>query len=195
MSSNFGSVPKFVSSADARKTFWLKSLLSSRSGDDCCVIRPLVRGLWLNTLKSSTVIKIIDTWFHGAGFQQYIFLDSGPQFGAAKFKNYCKEHYITPLVSSACFPQSNDLAESAVTSAKYLLLKSENYTDFFLHETIRLFHEAIFPFPRIQLSILICGFWFRWSTFLRTMPTDFTQRDVFSVVFNPNPESWLVEFI
>jgi hypothetical protein len=130
MSSNFGSVPKLLFSVDARKPFLLKALLSSRSGDDCCVIRPLVRGLWLNTLKSSTVIKIIDTWFHGAGFQQYIFLDSGPQFGAAKFKNYCKEHYITPLVSSACFPQSNDLAEIAVTSAKYLLLKSENYTDF-----------------------------------------------------------------
>jgi hypothetical protein len=26
----------------------LKALLSSRSGDDCCVIRPLVRGLWIN---------------------------------------------------------------------------------------------------------------------------------------------------
>jgi hypothetical protein len=28
-------------------------------------------------------------------------------------------------------------------------------TGFFLHETIRLFHEAIFPFPRTQLSLLI----------------------------------------
>jgi hypothetical protein len=32
-------------SVDARKTFLLNALLSSRSGDDCCVIRPLVRGL------------------------------------------------------------------------------------------------------------------------------------------------------
>jgi hypothetical protein len=47
MSSNFGSVPKFLSSVDARKTILLKALLSLRSGDDCCVIRPLVRGLWL----------------------------------------------------------------------------------------------------------------------------------------------------
>jgi hypothetical protein len=30
---------------DARKTFLRKALLSSRSGDDCCVIRPLLRGL------------------------------------------------------------------------------------------------------------------------------------------------------
>jgi hypothetical protein len=48
MSSNFGSEPKLLFSVDARKTFLLKALLSSRSGDDCCVIRPLVRGLWLN---------------------------------------------------------------------------------------------------------------------------------------------------
>jgi hypothetical protein len=34
----------------------------------------------LHTQKSSTVIKIIDTWFHGVGFPQYIFSDSGPQF-------------------------------------------------------------------------------------------------------------------
>jgi hypothetical protein len=37
-----------LSSVDARKTFLLKALLSSRSGDDCCVIRPLVRGLWVD---------------------------------------------------------------------------------------------------------------------------------------------------
>jgi hypothetical protein len=34
------------------------------------------------------------------------------------------------LVSSACFPKSNSLAESAVKSAKYLLLKSDSYMDF-----------------------------------------------------------------
>jgi hypothetical protein len=84
----------------------------------------------LNTLKSSTVIKIIDTWFHGVGFPQYIYLDSGPQFNAAEFKDYCEKHLITPLLSSACFPQSNGLAESTVKAAQYLLLKSENYTDF-----------------------------------------------------------------
>jgi hypothetical protein len=33
-------------------------------------------------------------------------------------------------VSSACFPQSNGLAKSAVKAAKYLLLKSDNYADF-----------------------------------------------------------------
>jgi hypothetical protein len=61
----------------------------------------------LTTLKLSTVMKTIDTWFHGVGFPQYIYLDSGPQFNAAEFKDYCAKHFIKPLVSSACFPQSN----------------------------------------------------------------------------------------
>jgi hypothetical protein len=84
----------------------------------------------LHTQKSSTVIKIIDTWFHGMGFPHYLFSDSGLQFAAAEFKEYCKGHHITPLVSSACFPKSNGLAERAVKSAKYLLLKSHSYMDF-----------------------------------------------------------------
>jgi transposase InsO family protein len=84
----------------------------------------------LHTQKSSTVIKIIDTWFQGVGYPQYIFSDSGPQFAAAEFKGYCKGHHITSLVSSACFPKSNGLAESAVKLAKYLLLKSDSYMDF-----------------------------------------------------------------
>jgi hypothetical protein len=45
---------------DARKTFLLKALLSSRSGDDCCVIRPLVRGLWLDLSTHFTFTVIYD---------------------------------------------------------------------------------------------------------------------------------------
>jgi hypothetical protein len=71
--------------------------------------------------RNHLVIWIIDTWFHGVGF---------PQYAAAEFKEYSKGHHITPLVSSACFPKSNGLAESAVKWAKYLLLKSDSYMDF-----------------------------------------------------------------
>jgi hypothetical protein len=93
-----------------------------------CASRPACAPL--TTLKLSTVIKTIDTWFHGVGFPQYIYLYSGPRFNTAKFKDYCDKRFIMPLVSSACFPQSNGLAEAAVKSIKYLLLQSENYTDF-----------------------------------------------------------------
>jgi hypothetical protein len=84
----------------------------------------------LQSQTSSTVIKIIDNWFCGVGYPQYVFSDSGPQFAAAEFKEYCKKHHITPLVSSACYPMSNGLAESSVKTIKYLLLKSDNYIDF-----------------------------------------------------------------
>jgi hypothetical protein len=84
----------------------------------------------LQSQTSSTVINIIVTWFCGVGYPQYIFSDSGPQFAAAEFKEYCRKHHIIPLVSSACYPQSNGLAESSVKSVKYLLLKSNNYIDF-----------------------------------------------------------------
>jgi transposase InsO family protein len=84
----------------------------------------------LQSQTSSTVIKIIDNWFRGVGYPQYVFSDNGPQFAAAEFKKYCKKHHITPLVSSACYPKSNGLAESSVKYVKYLLLKSDHYIDF-----------------------------------------------------------------
>jgi transposase InsO family protein len=84
----------------------------------------------LQSQTSSTVIKIIDNWFLGVGYPQYVFSDSGSQFAAAEFKEYCRKHHITLLVSSACYPMSNGLAESSVKSVKYLLLKSDNYIDF-----------------------------------------------------------------
>jgi hypothetical protein len=40
------------------------------------------------TLKSSTVIKIMNAWFRGVGFPQYVYSDNGPQFDAAEFKDY-----------------------------------------------------------------------------------------------------------
>jgi hypothetical protein len=64
------------------------------------------------------------------GYPQYVFSDSGPQFSSAEFRAYCHKHYITPLISSACYPTSNGLAESSVKTVKYLLLKSDSYMDF-----------------------------------------------------------------
>jgi hypothetical protein len=66
----------------------------------------------------------------GVGYPQYVFSDSGPQFAAAEFKEYCRKHHITQLASSVCYPMSNGLAESSVKTVKYLLLKSDNYIDF-----------------------------------------------------------------
>jgi transposase InsO family protein len=83
-----------------------------------------------NAQNSSTIIRIMDNWFRMIGYPQYVFSDSGPQFASAEFKAYCKSHFITPLISSACYPTSNGLAESSVKIVKHLLLKSESFMDF-----------------------------------------------------------------
>ena len=83
-----------------------------------------------NAQNSSTIIRIMDNWFRMIGYPQYVFSDSGPQFASAEFKAYCKSHFITPLISSACYPTSNGLAESSVKIVKHLLLKSDSFMDF-----------------------------------------------------------------
>jgi hypothetical protein len=72
----------------------------------------------------------MNAWFRGVGFPQFIYLDNGPQFDAAEFNDYWAANFITPLNSSACFPKSNGLAEAAVKSVKYLLLKWDNKSNF-----------------------------------------------------------------
>jgi transposase InsO family protein len=84
----------------------------------------------LTTLKLSTVIRNMNAWFLAVGFPQFIYSDNGPQFDAAEFKDYCAANSITYLNSYACFPKSNGLAEAAVKSIKYLLLKSDIYSNF-----------------------------------------------------------------
>jgi hypothetical protein len=54
----------------------------------------------------------MNAWFGRVGFPQYVYLDNGPQFVAAEFKDYCAANFIRTLNSSACFPKSNCLAEA-----------------------------------------------------------------------------------
>jgi hypothetical protein len=84
----------------------------------------------LATLRTVTVIKIINGWFKILGYTQYIYSDNGPQFDSREFKDYCNGHFITPLNSSPLHAQSNGLSEAAVKAVKYLLIKSDNFADF-----------------------------------------------------------------
>jgi hypothetical protein len=62
----------------------------------------------------------MDSWFHGVGFPQYIYSDSGPRFNAAKFKDYCAKHFITPLVEmTECDQTESD------KSRHYAILESD----------------------------------------------------------------------
>jgi hypothetical protein len=84
----------------------------------------------LTTLRTVTVVKVINGWFKTIGYPQYIYLDNGPQFDSKEFKNYCDSHFIIPLNSSPLYAQSNGLSEAAVKAVKYLLIKSDNFADF-----------------------------------------------------------------
>jgi hypothetical protein len=80
----------------------------------------------LTTLRTVTVVKLINGWFKTIGYPQYIYSDNGPQFDSKEFKNYCDSPFITPLNSSPLYAQSNGLLEAAVKAVKYLLIKSDN---------------------------------------------------------------------
>ena len=54
-----------------------------------------------------------------------VFSDNGPQFSAAEFADFAQEYGFTHITSSPHFPQSNGLAEKAVSIMKNLLKKCQ----------------------------------------------------------------------
>jgi len=89
--------------------------------------------VWVKLLISLTtiaVLKVVDKWFLDFGFPQTIRSDGGPQF-RGEFEEYCKKHGIIHELSAAHNHPSNGLAEAAVKSVKYLLIKcSKKKEDF-----------------------------------------------------------------
>ena len=88
--------------------------------------------LWVSKLNSTTtaaVIKIMERWFLDVGYPCSLVTDNGPQF-REDFTEYCRSKHIQHQTSSPYNPRSNGLAESGVKQAKYLLQKSDNYSDF-----------------------------------------------------------------
>ena len=87
-------------------------------------------GVASDTLRTSSVVKVIDSWFKTIGYPQYIYSDNGPQFDSKEFKDYCLGKFIIALNSSPLYAHSNGLSEAAVKAAKYLLIKSNSFADF-----------------------------------------------------------------
>ena len=88
--------------------------------------------IWVSKLNSTTtakVVEVLDRWFLEFGYPYVIVSDNGPQF-RTDFKDYCTANNIIHSPSSPYNPRSNGLAESAVKNAKYLLQKSDNFSDF-----------------------------------------------------------------
>ena len=84
---------------------------------------PLVAKLH-NRTSTTNVLRQLKHWMTDYGAPVKLVSGNGPQFRSPEFQHICKEWYITHVTSSPYNPQSNCIAEAAVMSIKYLLLKT-----------------------------------------------------------------------
>ena len=71
---------------------------------------------------STDLIKTLKEYFTTFGIAEHFASDAGPQFQSSQFKEFLKSWGIEHRTSSAYFPKSNLRAESAVKSAKRVVL-------------------------------------------------------------------------
>ena len=84
----------------------------------------------LNSLTTSSIIKILTDWFNTFGWPERIRTDNGPQY-RSEFDEFCKNFNIIHENSSPYFAQSNGLSEAAVKQMKHLMKKvNENNAEF-----------------------------------------------------------------
>ena len=71
------------------------------------------------------MISHLKSIFARYGIPKVLVSDNGPQFVSFQFKEFCKVYDIKHTPSSLEYPQSNELAENSVKTAKRLLKKDE----------------------------------------------------------------------
>ena len=85
--------------------------------------------VWFSPLKKTktrNVIECLESIFHEYGYPNVIRSDGGPQF-RSEFERYCKRMAITKTLSSPYNPESNGHAESAVKTAKHIIIKTKSH--------------------------------------------------------------------
>jgi hypothetical protein len=88
---------------------------------------PLVKVV--RTATTSSIVKILSSWFNEFGWPKSIGSDGGPQF-KEQFKEFCTSKKIVHELSSVRNPQSNGLAEAGVKRIKYLMEKCRTKEEF-----------------------------------------------------------------
>ena len=71
---------------------------------------------------ATDLIKILKEYFTTFGIAEQFASDSGPQFKSSQFKEFLQSWGVEQRTSSSYFPKSNLRAESAVKSAKRIVL-------------------------------------------------------------------------
>lgn len=80
---------------------------------------------YLADTKSVTVIKKLKAHFSRQGIPDLVISDNGPQYTSQEFRKFSELWGFQHMTSSPGYPQSNGKAESAVKTAKQLLLKAK----------------------------------------------------------------------
>ena len=79
---------------------------------------------YLENTKVSTVIRKLKAHFARYGLPSVLVSDNGPQFSCDEFKDFALKYDFEHKTSSPYYPKSNGMAESAVKTAKRLLVKA-----------------------------------------------------------------------
>uniref|UniRef100_A0AAQ4PPW8 Gypsy retrotransposon integrase-like protein 1 n=1 Tax=Gasterosteus aculeatus aculeatus TaxID=481459 RepID=A0AAQ4PPW8_GASAC len=80
---------------------------------------------YLVDTKSTTVIKKLKAHFARQGIPDSVMSDNSPQYASQDFQKFCELWGFQHVTSSPGYPQSNGKAESAVKTAKRLLMKAK----------------------------------------------------------------------
>lgn len=79
---------------------------------------------YLPDTKSNTVIRKLKAHFARQGIPDTVISDNGPQYASLEFQRFSQKWGFEHRTSSPGYPQSNGKAESAVKTAKRLMLKA-----------------------------------------------------------------------
>ena len=77
----------------------------------------------LSSICTKAVINGLKSVFARYGVCDVMVSDNGPQFSSNEFSQFAKDWQFQHITSSPHFPSSNGLAESAVKSVKYMIMK------------------------------------------------------------------------
>lgn len=78
----------------------------------------------VKTTDADDVITAVEAWFGQFGYARVCKSDGGPAFASKKWEAYCREKYMSVVLSSVANAQSNGTAESGVKRTKGTIKKA-----------------------------------------------------------------------
>ena len=94
---------------------------------------------------ASAAISVLDKIFITHGLPETTVLDNETRFTSAQFKEYCKNHAVSPVQSPLYHPQSNGQAEKFVDTSKRALRKTkeEERTEWLIRRFLTTYRTSV----------------------------------------------------